>query len=219
MKRQTHGALATLLIAVVGLLAGPVFADMENPAPEAVIQSSTAELISAIEEAKLYFDQDPDRFYDEVQGILDPVIDFTAFSRGVMAVHYKRANEDQRDRFVTNFRGALVRTYGKALLEFDNEKIEVMADERQSSKPDRRNVRMEVTMRYSDENGWRIRNIIVNGINIGLTYRNQFGSAMNNSDLDTVINTWAETVANVDPVAGEEGEGSAAPTPAEVSKS
>lgn len=233
MKRFSHRALLASLCAGAAVLAVQALADMENPTPEVVIQDSTDELISAIEAARAYFDQDPDRFYTQVQGILDPVIDFKAFSRGVMAVHYKRANEDQRERFVTNFRGALIRTYGKALLEFNNEKIEVMADERQSEKPERRNVRMEVTsdsgqvypvvysMRYSDASGWRIRNIIVNGINIGLTYRNQFGSAMNNSDLDTVIDDWAETVANVDPVAGENAEEpeSKTPSPPEVSKS
>jgi phospholipid transport system substrate-binding protein len=228
----TTSLVIAAFLAIAGIASAPqACAEEAGQAPVELIETSTDDLISAIEAARSYFDQDPERFYAQVLGILDPVIDFKSFSRSVMAVHYKRASEDQRERFVTNFRGALVRTYGKALLEFNNEKIEVMADERQSSKPDRKNVRMEVTsgsgqvypviysMRYSDEKGWRIRNIIVNGINIGLTYRNQFSSAMNNSDLDSVINDWATTVANVDPVAGEEAAGSAAPSPPDVSKS
>lgn len=229
MNRQVKTSLLCLLVMslMFGLALAPaVGADMNDPAPEMLIRESTDALIAAIEEAKDYFDADPERFYARIEEILDPVVDFNGFSRSVMAVHYKRASDEQRDRFSNNFRNALVRTYGKALLEFNNEKIEVMLEERQPSKPTRRNVRMEVTsnagqvypviysMHYSDGQGWRIRNIIVNGINIGLTYRNQFGSAMSNSDLETVINDWAETVANVDPVAGEESESSASGTTA-----
>ena len=234
MQQQVSTTFAAVLAAFVAttavLFAPCVTADMENPAPVEIIQASTDELIGAIEAARTYFDEDPERFYTQVQAILDPVIDFKSFSRSVMAVHYKRASDEQRERFASNFQNALVRTYGKALLEFDNEKIEVMASDHQPTKPGRSNVRMEVTshsgqvypvvysMRYTDGNGWRIRNIIVNGINIGLTYRNQFGSAMNNSDLESVIDDWAETVANVDPVTGEES-GAGAPSAPDVSKS
>ena len=54
-------------------------------------------------------------------------------------------------------------------------------------------------------------NIIINGINIGLTYRNQFASAMNapenNGSLDAVIDGWGETIAHVDPATqGGQGE-------------
>ena len=66
-------------------------------------------------------------------------------------------------------------------------------------------------MRLGDDGSWRMYNIIINGINIGLTYRNQFASAMkapeNNGSLDAVINGWGETIANVDPATqGDAGE-------------
>jgi len=33
-------------------------------------------------------------------------------------------------------------------------------------------------MRRDDQGGWVVRNIVVNGINLGLTYMNQFDGAM-----------------------------------------
>ena len=44
---------------------------------------------------------------------------------------------------------------------------------------------------------WRVINVIVNGINLGLTFRNQFDQAMrdNNRDIDAVIDGWAPEVA------------------------
>ena len=55
-------------------------------------------------------------------------------------------------------------------------------------------------------------NIIVNGVNIGLTYRSQFASAVQDQkyggDLDKVIDAWALLLANETPgaVSAEEDE-------------
>ena len=43
---------------------------------------------------------------------------------------------------------------------------------------------------------WRVRNVIVDGVNFGRTYRNQFASAMESRGLgalDTVIDAWMGT--------------------------
>jgi phospholipid transport system substrate-binding protein len=181
-------------------------------------------LIVVIEQGKLYYDTDPERFYIEVQNVLGPAIDFKSFARSVMAVHYKRASDAQRTRFADAFQTGLVRTYANALLEFSDEQIIVLPETKPPRDPTKQIVKMEVrsssgkvypavyAMRQGDDGVWRIRNIIINGINIGLTYRNQFGSAMkapeNGGDLDRVIDAWAENLAEVEQTA----ESSDAPT-------
>ncbi len=44
-----------------------------------------------------------------------------------------------------------------------------------------------------DDGQWKVVNVIVNGINLGLTFRNQFDQAMrdHNRDYDAVINGWS----------------------------
>lgn len=44
---------------------------------------------------------------------------------------------------------------------------------------------------------WRVRNVIINGINIGKLFRDQFAQSMqaNGNNLDKVIDSWANTVA------------------------
>jgi phospholipid transport system substrate-binding protein len=187
--------------------------------PQAVITATRDALLSVIKDGKGYFDQDPERFYRAVRDVLDPVVDFDSFSRGVMAVHYKKASPEQRVRFRDTFKDALVRTYGKALLNYGDEKIDVLPPSKPSRQPDRDSVTMEVwsegkmypvvySMRRDGEGRWRMANIIINGINIGLTYRNQFATAMkapqNRGDIDLVISDWGKTIADVDPMA--EGE-------------
>ena len=54
------------------------------------------------------------------------------------------------------------------------------------------------SMAQDDSGEWRVRNLIVNGINMGLTYRNQFNSAARDpkygGDLDPVIAEWADLI-------------------------
>ena len=43
------------------------------------------------------------------------------------------------------------------------------------------------------EGGWKIRNIIVDGINIGIQFRNQFAEAMSKyGDIQYVVDHWPD---------------------------
>jgi len=57
---------------------------------------------------------------------------------------------------------------------------------------------------------WRVRNVIINGINIGKLFRDQFADSMqrNGNDLDKTIDGWAEVVARAkDTEAGQQAVG------------
>jgi phospholipid transport system substrate-binding protein len=187
-------------------------ADQESvPAsPESVIQRVSDELLQLIEESRGYVKEDPERFFSEVETLLLPAVDFKGFARGVMAVHYKRANDDQRERFTETFKWGLVRTYSLALSEFQDGDVVMVPGERPSQNPKRKNVKMEIrtgsggvypitfSMKLGKDDVWRLGNIIINGINIGLTYRSQFASAVQDQkykgDMDQVIDAWAEVL-------------------------
>lgn len=182
--------------------------------PHELISRTSADLVALIADAKGYFDEDPDRFYREVQTQLEPVVDFRSFSRLVMAKHYKKATPEQRKRFSTTFQSNLVRTYGNALLQFTDEEIKVLDPDGPPRNPKRPSVNMEIktaggtvyplsyTMGRNKAGAWQVKNIIINGINIGLTFRNQFASAVRDrqygGDLDKVIDSWGELISEVD---------------------
>jgi phospholipid transport system substrate-binding protein len=188
----------------------------EENGPHEVLERAAEDLVRVIEEGKGYYDQDPQRFYREIRDVLDPVVDFVSFARSVMGPHGQSATPAQRQRFIDTFKDSLISTYGRALLNFNGEEIRIVRDDRPARDPERRSVRMEVhtadgrvfpltyAMQQDNDGRWRVRNIIVEGINIGLTYRNQFNSAMRaQRDLDIVIDEWGETIAAADPVASE----------------
>jgi phospholipid transport system substrate-binding protein len=182
-------------------------------AAEELVESTTDEMLVLIKAAEEYVDEDPEQFYVEVEALLRPVIDFPRFARSVMAVHYRDATPEQRERFAEGFKWSLVRTYALALTEFNNGDVRIVPSERPPRRPDRASVKQEIrssgeiypvvySMAQSEDGEWRLRNIIINGINMGLTYRNQFASAVNDprygGDMDRAIDGWIASLTSVD---------------------
>ena len=180
---------------------------------ESLVNQTTDEMLALIDEAKGYVDDDPERFYVAVEALLSPVIDFPRFARSVMAAYYKRATPAQRDRFADGFKWSLVRTYALALTEFNDGGVKIVPSDRPPQRPDRASVHQEIrssgevypviySMARTPEGEWRVQNIIINGINMGLTYRNQFASAVNDpaygGDMDKVIDGWVASLGTIE---------------------
>lgn len=191
---------------LVLLAAFPLFA-LAAQSPHDVVQSTTTELLSDLKANKEQYKANPNAFYDALNGILGPVVDAEGISKSIMTVKYSRkATPAQMQRFQDNFKRSLFQFYGNALLEYNNQGITV--DPAKADDGKRASVGMKVTgnngavypVQYTLENlggEWKVRNVIVNGINIGKLFRDQFADAMqrNGNDLDKTIDGWAGEVA------------------------
>ena len=177
------------------------------PTAHDVVKSTTDELIGDLKANKAGYQQNPQSFYDTLERILGPVVDSAGISRSIMTVKYsRRASDEQLKRFEDNFKRSLMQFYGNALLEYDNQSIRVLPAKAEGA--DRASVGMEVrdskgtvypvsyTMVQLDGQ-WKLRNVIINGINVGKLFRDQFADSMqrNGNDLDRTIDGWAEVVA------------------------
>lgn len=175
--------------------------------PHDVVQSTTTELLGELKANKEHYKSNPQAFYDTLDRILAPVVDADGISRSIMTVKYSRkATPEQMQRFQENFKRSLFQFYGNALLEYNNQGIVV--DPAKADDGKRASVGMKVTgnngavypVQYTLENlggEWKVRNVIVNGINIGKLFRDQFADAMqrNGNNLDKTIDGWAGEVA------------------------
>src|SRR5699024_10575830 len=61
-----------------------------------------------------------------VDRILVPLVDVNHMAQLVLGRYWRTATPEQRQHFKQAFKTMLVRTYGNALLEFDDEKIKYM---------------------------------------------------------------------------------------------
>nr|WP_298135682.1 ABC transporter substrate-binding protein [uncultured Pseudomonas sp.] len=209
MIKSLRNSLLVLLAAL------PLLA-VAAPAAHEVVQQTTDALLADLKANKERYRSDPGAFYQALNDILGPVVDVDGISRGVMTVRYSRqATPEQMERFQENFKRSLMQFYGNALLEYNNQDIRVLPASG-AQDPKRAAVNMEITdgkgvvypLSYTmvnDGGTWKMRNVIINGINVGKLFRDQFAQSMQNhsNDLDKVIATWAETVAKARETKGE----------------
>lgn len=190
------------------LAALPMFA---NAAPgisaHDLVDNTTKELLSDLAANRAQYRANPQAFYDALNRIVGPVVDAEGISRSIMTVKYSRkATPEQILRFQDNFKRSLFQFYGNALLEYNDQGITVAPAKDESG--DRTSVDMTVKgangavypVSYTLEKisgEWKVRNVVLNGINIGKLFRDQFADAMqrNGNNLDTTINGWAGEVA------------------------
>lgn len=193
---------------VLGLLLALPLSALAMPAAQQVVQQTTDTLLADLKANKVQYKADPAAFYASLERILGPVVDVQGIARGVMTVRYsRRASAEQLQRFEEEFKRSLMQFYGNALLEYDNQDIRVLPVAN-AQDAQRSTVNMEIrdargtvyplsyTMVRLDEQ-WKLRNMVINGINVGKLFRDQFAQSMqsNRNDLDKTIAGWAELVA------------------------
>ncbi|MBQ76629.1 MAG: toluene tolerance protein [Gammaproteobacteria bacterium] len=195
--------LRVLMMGIVSLAFVSVNAADALPSPYESVKTVTDSLLEKLVEIQPYYESDSERFFREIETSLGPFIDFKGFSRGVMAKYYRRASEQQKDRFVSVFQSSLIHTYATALVEFDNQQVVVKESNAPQKDPKKARVNLEVTgndgtvypVEYSlvlIDGDWKLRNLVINGINIGLQFRSQFSAYMqqHKNNIDKVIENW-----------------------------
>lgn len=193
------------LVAVLLLFTG--IAQAEQTAHQ-VVEQTVDELFSDLNENREQYRADPETFYAMMNRVIGEVVDVEGVARSVMTVRYsRRATQAQIERFQENFKRSLMQFYGNALLEYNNSGVRVLPANAPESEQ-----RTEVRMEVKDSQGvvypvsytmvkvngrWKLRNVVIEGINIGKLFRDQFAEAMqrNRNNLDLVIDTWVDTVA------------------------
>ena len=153
------------------------------------------------------YEENPEEFIKAISFALEPLVDFKRISRNVMGRYYKDANKEQIEKFNKVFKASLLETYSKTLAEFKDEEILVSSEVKKSPKGNREKVSLQIVtstkvypaiydMYLNKQGQWKLINIVINGVNLGLTFRNQFYSLMEKegNNLDVVIERWVTSI-------------------------
>lgn len=164
-------------------------------------------IIEIIKTRNQLFLDNPDLFTKEISDAFGSIVDFKRISRNVMGKYAKDATPKQLEDFSKVFKSSLLDTYASTLIEFKDEKINVLPPIEPTNSKTKARVNIEIVTstsiypgRYSmyldKDNDWKIINIEINGMNLGKIFRNQFYSLMekNNEDINLVIENWVTSV-------------------------
>ena len=171
--------------------------------PYIFIDSNAQKMVQVLIENKDLFSKDREAYEDKIKEIFDPMIDFRRVAASVMGKKYYQASSPkQRKDFVAIFRNSLLDTYSETLAQWGDQSINTLPGEgdwlglnsievKQMLDTGSSKYPISYKLRKSDDQ-WMIVNIIVNGVNLGLTFRNQFQALANNHDgnIEVILMNW-----------------------------
>ncbi|KRW81932.1 phospholipid-binding protein MlaC [Marinobacter sp. P4B1] len=195
------------MFAMVALVAGQAWAGPEDDLKQ-YVDENTQKLVQKLNEEKGLYEQDPEAFYASMDETLDQFVDFRRIAARVMGRYARQTSPEQRDEFVAKFKRSLFDSYAQALVSAENFEINVLDAEILAQNDDRASVQMEVisasgnrypvtySMYRNGEGRWMMENVIVEGVNIGLAFRDRFAQEMeqNRGQVQAVIDGWGDAV-------------------------
>tara|TARA_Y100001968_G_scaffold17754_1_gene14044 strand:+ start:35 stop:658 length:624 start_codon:yes stop_codon:yes gene_type:complete len=153
--------------------------------PYSFIDKNAQEMVEILTNESYLFESDRSLYEQKIKDIFEPMIDFRRVAASVMGKkYYLLATKDERTQFVEIFKDSLLDTYAETLAQWGdstittkfpledlelvkNVEVKQILDTGTSTYP------ISYKLRKSKD-GWKIINIIINGVNLGLTFRNQF---------------------------------------------
>ncbi len=172
--------------------------------PGQLIKQTVEKLNPIVEQGHSYYQEDPERLYGKVGELLETFFDFDAFAKGVMGRYFSSASSLQKVNFSTVLKRSLVHTFTDGLVSLGPYSVIVLP----SAIPKLESKKAKVTMQLSSKNAqheltyslsrssknnlWRVRNLVFDGVNIGLIFRSQFNNEVLNraGNIEDVINNW-----------------------------
>lgn len=217
-KPILRGAIACSALVCGVFMQQAAVAETAHQDPYAVVQQTTEKVLAVIKDAKGDYQKNPQPYNEQVTVLLEEVIDFDRFARSVMGsyasaqkyqslkLETEKAAFNQRIKtFSTTFKRGIVDTYAKSLFDFNGDNIKTLPPRKgddlasgavtvmqkiynSAGKP----YVIQYSMRRAKNGEWKLNNLIVEGINLGLTYRNQFATSADSfqGDIDKVIANW-----------------------------
>ena len=165
--------------------------------PNEVVQGAADELSRELDGRKDELSANRDELYAMIDGILLPRFDRRYAAQLVLGRHWRDANDEQRTRFIDAFYGSLLRKYADGVLEFNQDRVEVLPFRGDLSKP-RTTVKTMVTLddgtkvpvnygMVKRESGWLMFDVTIEGISYVRNFRTELNAEIQATSIDAVI--------------------------------
>lgn len=170
--------------------------------PEELVRKVTSDVLATIQSDKSLQAGDQRKALALAEEKILPHVDFHEATKLAVAKAWSAATPEQREALVKEFRGMLVRVYSKSLSSYQGQTMRVQpvklapgANEvtvrNQYIKAGQPPVVIDYAMRKTTD-GWKIYDIVVEGVSLVLTYRAEFDSAIRNGGVEGLIKLIAQ---------------------------
>ena len=175
----------------------PLVAFAQGSEPEALVKKITEEVLAAVKSDKDLAAGNKQKAVKLAEEKILPYVDFEEATRLAVGRGWKEATPEQRKKLVAEFRNMLVRTYSNAIGAYEGQTMKVLPSRvkpteseatvrNQFLRPGGQPVLIDYSMRKTDA-GWKIYDIVVEGVSLVLTYRSEFDAVVKQDGVDGLI--------------------------------
>tara|TARA_A100001015_G_C14999560_1_gene717818 strand:- start:599 stop:1225 length:627 start_codon:yes stop_codon:yes gene_type:complete len=172
--------------------------------PYVFIDNNAQKMVQILTLEAALFETDRSLYEQKIKDIFEPMIDFRRVAASVMGKkYYLLASQGERSEFVLIFKDSLLDTYAETLAQWGDSTITTKFPDSKSNIYEK-NVEVKQVLNTGsskypisyklrrNEEGWKIVNIIINGVNLGLTFRNQFQAlaVTHDENIDLTLQNW-----------------------------
>lgn len=192
--------LLGLIFATYAMSAGAA----AGPEPDEIVRQTSEKVLQILNEDAEKLRDNPQEVQRLVDEVLLPVIDINAFSKLTLSHNWRKATPQQRQRFIKEFKGMLMRTYTKYLVDYSGITMRIVPKKGAKSDPKRRVVYTEIVQEgkpplpvdYSfwfNDGKWRAYNVTVDGLSLVHLFRTEFNREITEGGIDALIDRLAKT--------------------------
>lgn len=192
-------------------------------APVLIVESTATALQVELAGKQKYFEEHPVELYTLIDTVLLPSFDVEYSAKQVLGrTHWTASSETQHERFIAAFYNFLIKTYAKAILNFDQDNMSIKQEASYSKDGSKALVRTQILLDGGDSllinyamretpAGWRIYDMRVDGVSYIQNYRSQFDAEITANGIESVIQRLEADAAAAEN-ASEEGSAAEATT-------
>ncbi|MBL4622862.1 MAG: ABC transporter substrate-binding protein [Immundisolibacteraceae bacterium] len=175
----------------------PIIAEVVAPQADELIRKASEVLLEDIRQNKALYAENPSGLYERVRQEVLPHFDFPRISGYVLGNAWKQASKEVQQSFEQEFSTLMLRTYGSALLAFQDGRIEFSPVKAASDA-----TMVTVKTRVHGKDGsitpifyrmgkhtgqWKVLDIRVDGVSLIKTYRSEYGSIVKRQGIGELI--------------------------------
>ena len=188
---------SSILIIIPFLLFGNTSVYSEALPPEKVILSAANDLFLDVEKNKSLYEEDITVFYERVDNILSPIVDFDVLIKNIIGKkNYQSTSDDLKNRFKLALKGQLIRIYAKTIIEYSNSKITIIDSTKNKSfylvktelsiGPGKPPFQVIYVMKKTDDK-WKIVEVVANGLRLVKSLRKSLLPEIEEKGIEAVI--------------------------------
>jgi phospholipid transport system substrate-binding protein len=169
----------------------------DNPLP--MIKDFNDKIIQILQKNQARLKDNPKIIENAITQYFIPHVDTTGMSRSVLGREaWTKASTQEKNQFTTEFTRLVLRTYAQPLSHYSGEKVKFMPMKASSVpqfsqiqsiiiRPNGQRIPVTYHLVRNAQGEWKVYDLSVEGVSLLNSFRNQFGQALKNEQLKSII--------------------------------